>query len=1042
MTFALKRKHTFHTEDEVRAARRRATETRAGRQYLQHLVGEVKHLLPLSWDELWEFVPPVDIPRTTLLNGDLLDRTAKSGEESGCPVHGPEIFWEHGNRSWLLSPEHPWKVRCPIGGELYPTNDFGAYLANGRREKLDTTRKYVDDGTGYVDRKGRRYFFIAYYNQHCRWSLEVIWAARVFGRLYLLTQDLEYARRGAILLLRTASLYPLVHRGSQTYPPGEKGKLFMWCEEYYATAGPLSEAYDDLFEYLQAGGDADVAEFLRRRGICDPCLFVEHNFIQHLFHTAALTEELVANPGYLEQAVSAVLAALGPVETAAGVPNPVVKMTDFVLHGGHYHGLSGLLWSNLWHDGFPSSNLEYNAGITKALLLTLDRLAIAGTSLWEAPRARLLAESIGAFSLGGMFAPSTGDGGGCSGLSPFGRHAFRPAIRAAYRGLRDPRLIPAFHAMREQGPDPWDSPWLLTRAYDIRALELELFDHDLEETGERLVDEARTCFVQGTRHFPGYGIAFLESGRDDSRRALSVTYGSSASGHHHCDRLNLELAWRDRVLLPDLGYPEAWLDKYQKWSRNTVSHYCVVVDRKRQDSMAQGALLFLGDAGPVHALEAENSAAYDVTTDYRRQTALVDLGDEAFYVLDVFRVRGGGEHHWSFHGPAAKAFEVQGVDVPAPREGSFTGEDVPFGALTDDTSGFQFLTAVRDLSPEGNFSAQWLQEKGGALVRATVLTAADTQYLLCDGQPERRTCEARWLQYLIAARNGQNLSSMFGVLVDAWREDAEPGVMGVEQLDVSGEGTLAVSVTHSDGTDVLVSTPGPDCSVTVGDLELTGRLGFVRSTHDGRVVLALFDGTCLRCRGHELLGPDLGGQVLELDLTGNRVAVSGALGSVVPGDVVVFTHGGRKSSFTVAAGRVCGDRTWLKLKEQIIALRGETRYVESGSGRLHTDMLVATYGTGPVHSGRFAPDLTNLFLASADGQWSTPIRSVHLCPLDKGTDADFIPPGARYIQVSPEAQVPAAMSRPGGVFYVLEVAPGSTMRCPAHVVRDVGTVRE
>jgi len=1032
MSNCLKKTHVWHTPEEVRQARERALNTDVGREYVERLRGEVAHLLPLSWDALWDFVPPIDLLRTDYVNSDLIDRTAKSGEEAGCPIHGPAIFRDEGCRAWDLSPEHPWKVRCPIGGEFYPTNDFGAYLAGGRREKLDTHEKYVDDGTGHVDERGRRYFFVAYYNHHVRWALEVIWAARVFGRLHLLTGDADCARRGAILLLRTAAVYPLAHRGSQTYT-NVKGKIFTWYEEYYATAGPIAHAYDDLFDYLSGAEDPEFADFLRRKGVTDPCFFVEHNFIRDLYHTAALTQELQANPGYLEEALSAGLAALGPPDADAGRANLAAKITQYVLHGGHYQGIHGLLGGNVWQDGLPSSNLNYNAGITGAILLAVERLALAGTDLWQDPRVRLLAESIGATSLAGMFAPSTGDGGGCKGMFPYGRYTLRPAVRAAYRALRDPRLARIFHALRATGPDPWTRPWRLGRAYAIAALAPELFDSDLEEVSGRHDAAGGERFITGTRHYPGYGIAFLESGEGAAKRSLSITYGCSAGGHNHWDRLNLELAWRDRVLLPDLGYPEAWLDKYQKWSLNTISHYCVMVDRRKQDSMARGALLLLGDAGPVHALEAENPAAYDGVRRYRRSTTLVDVGCDAFYVFDVFRVAGGDEHHWSFHGPPARSFAVEGVEVLPAAEGSLMGADVPFGALTDETSGLQFLGQVRVLDPAGDFSLQWEHEDGGACVRATVLVDPASKYYLCDGQPERRHCRADWLQYVIAQRTGSDLESAFAVVIDAWAAPGSPVVEQIELLPSPDKSVVAARITHADGADTIVSTGAADADVEVSGVRLVGRLGFVREAPDGRISMSLFDGTLLEYGGRKLAGHTVRGEVMAIDLGANRVAIPVPGRAPEPGQLILFRNQTRRTSFTITEIKAEKDRIWLGLREQITALRGSTEHVLAKEGKLFTRMLTAKYGTGVVHGGRFRPDLTGLFLASDNGEWTTPVRDSRLCPLDRETDPDYLPPDQRYIRVTTDTDFPDAVARPGSAFRVLEIAPGCAFTIPGAV---------
>ena len=51
------------------------------------------------------------------------------------------------------------------------------------------------------------------------------------------------------------------------------------------------------------------------------------------------------------------------------------------------------------------------------------------------------------------------------------------------------------------------------------------------------------------------------------------------------------------------------------------------------------------------------------------------------YLLDIFRVRGGNQHDWCFHGPPFPEFGVAGATLgPAQKQGTLAGEDVPFGA--------------------------------------------------------------------------------------------------------------------------------------------------------------------------------------------------------------------------------------------------------------------------------------------------------------------------------------------------------------------------
>jgi len=136
------------------------------------------YLLKMSDDELWDFVPPPDLPRCLNVRFGV-----------GCPVHGAEIFKVGGHYPWKLDPAQPFKVTCPVGGETYPTNDFAAYYKAGRKEKLDTRQPYVDDGYGWVNEKGERFWFVGYYVFWQRWRKEVLPGISNLARLYLLTGD-------------------------------------------------------------------------------------------------------------------------------------------------------------------------------------------------------------------------------------------------------------------------------------------------------------------------------------------------------------------------------------------------------------------------------------------------------------------------------------------------------------------------------------------------------------------------------------------------------------------------------------------------------------------------------------------------------------------------------------------------------------------------------------------------------------------------------------------------------------------------------------
>ena len=87
----------------------------------------------------------------------------------GCPVHGPEIYKTRAFYPWKKSASLPykWKIECPVGHELYPSNDFAAGDM--------TSGEFPDDGIGGAcSHNGKRYGFIAEIAQaYCHEMLKV-----------------------------------------------------------------------------------------------------------------------------------------------------------------------------------------------------------------------------------------------------------------------------------------------------------------------------------------------------------------------------------------------------------------------------------------------------------------------------------------------------------------------------------------------------------------------------------------------------------------------------------------------------------------------------------------------------------------------------------------------------------------------------------------------------------------------------------------------------------------------------------------------------
>jgi len=96
-------------------------------------------------DFIWMMQPTTKIPRV-LPNHDTL---------ALCPVHGDKVRELNAWTAWTTDPiHHPYKVRCRLGGEWYPSNDY----LNGDM----TSGEFPDDGSGCNVGDQTFYFLMEY----------------------------------------------------------------------------------------------------------------------------------------------------------------------------------------------------------------------------------------------------------------------------------------------------------------------------------------------------------------------------------------------------------------------------------------------------------------------------------------------------------------------------------------------------------------------------------------------------------------------------------------------------------------------------------------------------------------------------------------------------------------------------------------------------------------------------------------------------------------------------------------------------------------
>lgn len=341
------------------------------------------------------------------------------------------------------------------------------------------------------------------------------------------------------------------------------------------------------------------------------------------------------------------------------------------------------------------------------------------------------------------------------------------------------------------------------------------------------------------------------AGPKDTQRAMWMYYGRN-TGHGHRDTLNLGLYAFGIDMSPDLGYPEAanaTNTHRHEWVNNTISHNTVVVDKSKQQPQWTAVPKHYDDSSMVKLIDVEAPLVYPQTDLYKRTSAMIKADNVHSYVVDFFRVRGGNDHHFSFHG-AEGPVTVEGLNLTAQTRGTYAGEDVEFGVRPEDDSvtgsgyvgpGFHWLDNVeRDANPSEKFSIDWdivdtwqvLPDSADPHLRLTMLGQYG-EVALADGVPPRnQTGNPERLRYVIVHNEGEHVESIFTSVLEPY--DGERFIQSIEAVPVTADGVevsgmeaRAVKVTLKNGrTDYIISAIDPNRTYTAdGVIKFKGLFG-------------------------------------------------------------------------------------------------------------------------------------------------------------------------------------------------------------------------
>lgn len=691
---------TYYTEADRQAARDNIQKYDWAAAERDSVVDAADSVLEaFSLEDLWNYVGSQNIPRAAFLAQGTAGYYPWSNDWGPAePLDGV---------SYAAMPGTQWKITN--GEYTLPTNDFEAYRQSGLDDRgtfqpsladdsLLVNEEHpemgegwgVDDGTGWVDEDGDLG------SGGVRWT-PVAWANHwntIYGfrsmlnalfEAYLYTEEQRYATAASVMLDRLSDVYPefslqdtvqfesggyteLNELPTSSHGGTGAGKQVGSIWESYWVKSVL-RSYDAVFPAQE--GDTELLEFLSSKveeypglgskdAVVDVRRNIEEGLVQQILPafkeaqirgnfgshqtTLALSAIIQDTPdGYTGEALDFLFKAGGLEHEDDG--------TAF----GHWYITGGDVLASILkkfdRDGHPyEGTVHYNSLVVGALQGVANTLngydAYDGADLYQNPIFKQSYQTQYQLTFLNDFVPKYGD------TASGGKPGFGYTIETD-------NLLRAYEVY---GGDDLARWIYLRNGESTEGLRQGIFNDDPNsvQTDIEAILEAEGPLDIDSTQLAGLGFTGLRAGSPEKERGVWTYYGRNAfgpdsgygAGHTHRDTLNIGLYGHGLSLSPDLGYPEetgGWPKRYN-WTANTVSHNTVLVNERKQDKQWVSTPTQFDHTDRVQLFEVDASNVYSEAEQYERATAQVTIDDENSYAVDFFRVDGGDDHLYSFHG--------------------------------------------------------------------------------------------------------------------------------------------------------------------------------------------------------------------------------------------------------------------------------------------------------------------------------------------------------------------------------------------------------
>jgi len=386
---------------------------------------------------------------------------------------------------------------------------------------------------------------------------------------------------------------------------------------------------------------------------------------------------------------------------------------------------------------------------------------------------------------------------------------------------------------------------------------LALHDTHSNQTSPFSRDFSDSYCYFGMRH------AVLGRFSGDNQVQVHLHFGGT-DGHEHYDCLSLVVWALGGELISEGEYC-----KYgtRNWNLATAGHNGVVIDQVNQrgrfnarlkqtkddyvDKLSYNPNVYgHGDTrnfgnlriwDPTHPkmqiVEADGKNAYgrNKVSHYRRTIAMIEIEDNSFYLIDVFRVKGGNIHDWMLHGNL--------------------GEDYAFWSDLNWKSASGSRFGYLDIKNQARTNSNWFSEfqyESGARIRTIMLGHPDTEVSIGRAPAMRRYGDATFMD--VRRSGGDNI---FVAVHEPYK--TAPKVENVTMLECSGKSDSVVTlkvelkggrIDHFSAT--LDVPPYPERTIKLTDFTFQGRIVHIAEKSGDLLWVYLLEGASIRKKNSKI----------------------------------------------------------------------------------------------------------------------------------------------------------------------------------------------